>query len=708
MFNQKQKIIKYLIIIILLTIFSLLIRYFCYLSYQKINNSQLTLLSKTIHTLNSSNTNEILLVEPNSKGYYVLPATTQLPSDFKNYLITKEDKYFYYHPGINPISSLRALYYYLQKKKHASSTITQQLVKIILNNENNRSLNNKIIESWYAFCLEMFTTKEEIIEMYANYVYLGNQIQGFNTASQYYFNKSLTALNTNEQLQLLATINSPSTINPFNKKIVTQSQNLASQFNLEITINNDLNVETINQRQENFSNLIHQDAIFDIQELIPANSFYTKIDNQLTKNIRQILLETIDHNLIKQNATHGAVVVINTSQQNNQILSIVGTPDPNSEIFGRQINMALQPRTIGSTIKPLLYLQGFTNDLRPYSLIEDKEYKYIIDSGFAFYPKNYDYQYNGLVNLHYSLANSLNIPTVKVLEYIGINNFNDFLINELNFQPVQDINNYQLGIALGGLEMDLLHLAYYNTIFANKGILKKLVLTDPQPAYQINYSDNTIFTHSDKKIAEDAYIQLVNKILSQRERGVDQFGLVNNLTLPINNYCVKTGTSRDYHDSWTIGYTPDFLVAVWLGNANDEPMDKVSGQGGAGLVWHKVMNLLINSQYYRNTPFNFNLIAEYNINNTIEYGLINDNINNHLNLLLKNNLIITPYNNDIFLFESNMQIPLEASETVSWYINDELIKQGSKIIFSPTKPGKYEIKAKKTNSISELISIQIN
>ena len=116
--------------------------------------------------------------------------------------------------------------------------------------------------------------------------------------------------------------------------------------------------------------------------------------------------------------------------------------------------------------------------------------------------------------------------------------------------------------------------------------------------YATNYNQN-------KKIADDKYIQLVNKILSDRQTSIDQFGALSDLNLGINNYALKTGTSRDYHDSWVMGYTPDFLVGVWTGNSDNTPMNNVSGQTGAGKIWHQAMNLLINSEYNKKTNFNF-------------------------------------------------------------------------------------------------------
>ncbi|MFH0856790.1 MAG: penicillin-binding transpeptidase domain-containing protein, partial [bacterium] len=395
------------------------------------------------------------------------------------------------------------------------------------------------------------------------------------------------------------------------------------------------------------------------------------------------------------------------------LIAIVGSPQPGINAYGYKINMAVRPRPIGSTIKPFIYLKGFEKNLRPYTIVEDKEYKYEIGTGFAFYPKNYDYEYRGPVSLHYALSNSLNVPSVKVLEYAGLKNFYSFLENDLKFRPIQDLNNYQLGIALGELEMDLLTLSYYFTIFPNEGILKPLQMQLPTSASDPRYNPRQIRGNSllskfsdtaITQISKSPYIRLINKILSDRITGIEQFGETSDLNLFAKNYAVKTGTSREYHDSWVIGYTPDFLIGVWIGNSDDTPMDAVSGQGGAGRVWHEAMDLLLNSSYNKNTPFNFDYLAEFTTDDGIDYGFKNDDYEKFKNLLKDDSLILNPHNGDTFLFEPGMEILLTAREETEWFINDSSFGTGDEIIFSPAAAGNYTIKAKLKNA-EEIIKI---
>ena len=428
--------------------------------------------------------------------------------------------------------------------------------------------------------------------MYLNSVYLGNKMQGLTAASQYYFNTAPEQLTDWQILQLLATLSNPSGSNPFKMISNDIADSFSKKFNVPIEKTEAISGEEINSRINKFNEFINTDSYFEPGSfgLSNTNSAELTIDKDLTDKLREILKRNIEA-IKDKNTTNGAIVAIAT--KNNELISIVGSPDPNFDFNGYKINMAIKPRPIGSTIKPFIYLKGFEKKLRPYTLVDDKEYKYTINDGFAFYPKNYDYKYRGRVDLHNALSNSLNVPTVRVLDYIGINNFNNFLTRTLELIPQQDINTYQLGIALGGLEMDLLSLSYYFTIFPNHGYLRPLQFY--KNSNNFNFTASTNFLQN-KKISDEKYIELVNKILTDRVTGIEQFGIKSNLNLLSDNYAVKTGTSREYHDSWTIGYTPDFLVGVWVGNNEDKPMDNVSGVAGAGKIWQEAMNLLLNSE----------------------------------------------------------------------------------------------------------------
>lgn len=632
---------------------------------------------------------KIILIKENQSGYFA-EYSDNIPDIFKEYLIKKEDKFFYYHFGINPISSLRAVFNYITGRKNlASSTLTQQLAKILLKNENDRNLKNKVMESIYALSMEINLSKDEILKMYANSAYFGNKAQGINEAGRLYFDLTPGMLSKEQTLQLISTISGPSVNNPFLVENASSSNDLAQYLKIKTTDIKPLTAEEIVEKRKKFNDYVNGINRFELESMgiDCRNNCDLTIDIELSNKIREALKRNLLSSSDKK-VTNGAVVVIKLPE--NELLSVIGSPDPRFEDYGYQINMAKEPRPIGSTIKPFIYLKAFEKGLRPYTLVEDKEYKYMIGSGFPLYPKNYDYQYRGIVNLHYALSNSLNVPSVIVLENVGLENFYKFMLEDLSFKPVQDMENYQLGIALGELETDLLSLSYYFTIFPNEGRLMPLKIYKDKNDFK--YGLKTDFS-LDRTISQIKYIELVNKILSDRKTGMEQFGINSSLNLPFDNYAVKTGTSREFHDSWTIGYTPDFLVGAWVGNSDNTPMDEVSGQSGAGSVWNEVMSLMMNSAYNKKTPFRFQYVKDYYNNGSVEYGLEGDDYEKQKIMLIEDKLIINPHDKDTFLLEKNTQIRLKSKEESKWYVNNEMVGSGKEIIFTPQEIGNNKIEA---------------
>ncbi len=647
---------------------------------------------------------EIIRIQPNSKGFYS-QSSEFIPERFKELLIQKEDRFFYYHFGINPFSIARDISQYLfSGARGGSSTLTQQLVKILLGNERERTLKNKALEALYALSIEWHSTKNEILTLYANSAYFGNQTEGIKEASLFYFNTPPELLDDTQILELLITLNNPSERYPgtfLNKKMASS---LADIFDIQLNT-----PETKISAGDKESSLRRRSKTsFEIRSLGIACSrdCALTVDKNLTESLREILIRNLSLPSFAS-VDNGAVVILKLPE--NDIIAVVGSPDPFSSNAGYQLNMAKEPRPIGSTAKPFIYLKAFEKGARPYSQVEDREYKYEIEGGFSFYPKNYDGQYRGTVTLHEALSNSLNVPSVKVLEFLGLNAFYDFLRNDLGFNSLQPLENYELGIALGGLEMDIVTLSHYFTIFPNGGILRPLKIFNGQP------HGNSFLTppmgknfSGERVVTKREFTELITAILSDRETGVDQFGLKSNLNVPARNYALKTGTSRDFHDSWTIGYTPDFLVGVWIGNSDNSPMQRLSGQTGAGKVWHEIMELMLNSGYNKKTPFSFDRIREFTESGSIEYGLAGDDYKKSKTLLQLSDIILNPHENDTFLFEKNMTIPLSSQSIVAWFINGELIGRDSTISWRPSAAGRYVIRSEdQKNGEKQDISISI-
>ncbi len=634
--------------------------------------------------------------EVNSKGHYALMGST-LPSLLRADLLAKEDAYFPYHPGVNPVSMVRAVYKKVTTGKGGgSSTITEQLAKNLLGTENNRTVRNKLRELFYIFGMELFMKKETILTMYGNTVYLGNQVQGFETGSQAYFGKSMDELTPFETSSLLATLSYPASRNPWREENEVYARTLYKKLHGT--------GEYVHPRvRDTFS--MNNPLSFELSSLGMSceKTCTTTLDTDLVSFVRNVIARIVEKEY-ERGVRNGAVVVIDPKR--NELLAIVGTPDPTKDSDGGKINMALSPRPIGSTIKPFIYLTGFTKGLRPYTTVDDREYRYPIASGYSLYPKNFDGKYHGEVTLHYALANSLNVPSVKVLEYVGLPHFYSFLTTELGFIPLQPLQSYQYGIALGGLEMDLLTLTHYFSLFPREGTLAPLTLVSTTGG-AVTLPHARI--QKETRVAEPNYTALVTKLLSDRLTGVEQFGLVSSLNLTLPAYAVKTGTSRDFHDSWVVGYTPDFVVGVWLGNSENTPLAQVSGQSGAGVVWHDVMEYLGDSPYFTGQGFEERSVALIEVNGTREWGLTSDVVPDHQNLLTDNRLITSPHEGDVFGLSSESRIPFTSRIPLVWFVNGTNVGEGTELTYTPLRAGTYEIEGRTLDDSNqrEIISISV-
>lgn len=645
----------------------------------------------------------LISIKPNPKGYYDQFLQTP-PKEAEDILIKKEDRFFYWHFGINPFSIMRDGWAKLiTGKRSGSSTLTQQLVKTLLGNEQDRGIANKFKEMLYSLALEWHTSKKEILTMYFNTAYFGGLSQGYTEASFHYFNKPPENLSGAQALSLLSALNNPSQSQAGTSLNLKRAKTLAEKFNLNLKDDDWKSLDVVNNDTHRTS-----DAAFELSTLdlnCPKVCTLT-IDSDLTKNMRDILQRNLSRPDL-DTASTGAIVVIKMPE--NEVVAIVGSPDISSDALGHQVNMAIRPRAVGSTAKPFIYLKAFEKGARPYTQVEDQELKYQIGTGFDFFPKNFDGQYRGTVTLEESLSNSLNVPSVQVLDFAGLQNFYAFLNGQMGFKPRQPLENYELGIALGGLESDLLTWSGYFTIFGQSGTLKPLTIFksgfNGSPYLQTPMADTgSAFVEAGGK----QYVELVNKILSDRDAGVNQFGIKSNLNLPYQNYALKTGTSRDYHDSWTMGYSPDFLVGVWIGNSQDTPMREVTGLSGAAKIWREAMLYMYNSPYNKNTPFDFQDLAEFTQTGSIEYGLKGDNYEKQKNLILRPGLILTPHDEDKYLLQKNTVIPLTSNGEANWYVNDKLIGRGASLDWHPEAAGIYQISANDNKGRTEQVIININ
>ena len=656
---------------------------------QHLDASYQSLASPTVR----DRTGSTIATEENAIGHFGSHTGTY-PDTLRRLVIAKEDHWFYYHPGVNPYRSIVALVGYLSgQPQGGASTITQQLAKTLLAHTTTRSFAHKAEELLAACALEYRYTKGEILTMYLNTAYLGARAQGFPEAAAYYFNKKVIDLSESEMLSLVAALGNPSARRPNTEANTAAATALAAAVDIAPPL--PAAQESMPARESG--------SRFELASMGVCDSCTTTIDNDLTRRLRRILHQHIADGAGNR-MTHGAIVVIKMPE--TELLAVVGSPDPFSGAPGYAINMAIEPRPVGSTMKPFIYEQGFEHGLRPYSKASDRELRLDIGNGSSLYPRNYDGTYRGTVLLDEALQNSLNVPTVEVLRYVTLPTFYAYLDHALALAPTQPWDHYAYGIALGGLELDLMTLTHAYTALAHDGKLSPLSVRRDTDGPDRYYRPRASTLTTPRSIGDPRYIALVNAILSDRAGAVDEFGASGSLYLSHGGYAVKTGTSRDYHDAWTVGYTPEFVVGVWVGNAENKPMRHVSGMAGAGAIWHDAMELLFTTPYYTGQQLTNDTLAKVPSARGFSWSLPGENVNDHAHLLAEQSLILSPHDGDTLLYTPGMSIPLRASRECTWSLEGTgTIRNG---YFYPEGSGAYTVSATADDGTRDTVSIRVD
>lgn len=529
------------------------------------------------------------------------PATFgEFPKNLVKATLAAEDSRFYSHNGIDPLGVARALRDALLHREFVSgaSTITQQTVKLY-SPPRRRDFTTKAVEALTARRLEMTADKESILTAYLNHLPYGNQFTGARAAARGYFGKPLGDLSLAECALLAGLPNKPSRLNPW--------QNYEGARRRQLWILGRMKEEGyIDQTEfaaalieeprllEGPSQVFHAPHFTDLlrmreKETIDAlgdrpGSLTTTIDlplQQFVENTVSAELTRLAHQAKEENDLQAAVVVIDNAS--GEILALSGSRSFFGSAAG-QINGAWQPRSAGSTLKPFTYVLALERGKSAASILADTPIEYITPTG-AYEPVNFDRRFQGPVSIRHALANSLNVPAVKLLEEIGGPPLlHDCLVRKLNFTSLDPAaTEYGLGLTLGNAEVRLLELANGYATLARLGEWKPVrFLRDQHDRVGSPTEQGPV------RVFDPEASWLIADILSDERARALAFGLRSPLNLPFRT-AAKTGTSTDFRDSWTIGYTPDFTVGVWVGRFNNRPLNRVSGAMGAAPIFHQVM-----------------------------------------------------------------------------------------------------------------------
>jgi 1A family penicillin-binding protein len=539
---------------------------------------------------------------------------SQISQHMINATLAIEDKNFYQHHGFSVQGIFRALVNNLKKQElQGGSTITQQLIKNRLLSPD-KTLRRKLRELILSILVESTYTKDQILTMYLNEVSYGGSTYGVEEAAWQYFNKPAKDLTLGESAMLAGLPAAPSVYTPFGA-----------------------NPELSNRRQEEVLRRMVEDSYISLEEAYLAQ----QEELQLRKNVidiksphfvmyvRKLLAEkfgeqtlqqgglevrtSLDLNLQQQteaivqeevrkveslNINNGAALV--TNPQTGEILAMVGSKDYFDFENDGQVNVTIRPRQPGSAIKPLTYALAFEQGYKPWSYIEDSPITYHIPGSKLYSPRNYDNRFHGKVTLKQALANSYNVPAVKLLANLGVENLVE-KGQEMGISTWNDSSRFGLSLTLGAGEVLMSDLAEVYGAFATGGYKVEL-----DPFLEIrDHQGKVLYRNScydqpescrQQSVLDPLAAYWITDILSDNQARAQTFGLYSLLYIPNQQVAVKTGTTNSMRDNWTIGYTSDRLISVWVGNNDNQPMSYVaSGMTGASPIWNRVTRLLLRS-----------------------------------------------------------------------------------------------------------------
>ncbi len=491
-------------------------------------------------------------------------------------IITKEDRYFFSHPGINPFAIARAGFMNLVKGKRTSgaSTITMQVARAL--EPRKRNLISKAIEIFRAFQLEIKYNKKEILQLYLNLVPYGGNIEGVKAASLLYFKKDPNHLSLAEITALSIIPNRPSSlvIGKRNDVILKERNRWLEKFAADGVFSQkeieDAKHEPLNAYRSAVPKLIPHLSV-KLRQTSATNNFKTFINLNTQMKIEK-LISDYNRNLKLKDINNAAVIVIDN--KTGKVIAYAGSASFTDTTDGGQVNGAAAIRQPGSTLKPLLY--GLCIDeglLTPKTKLNDVAINY---NGYA--PENYDRKFNGMVTMEYALDHSLNIPSVRMLQQLGKEKMVQKLVDADFRQVRKDQNKLGLSMVLGGCGASLEQLTGLFAAFANNGAYTAPI-----------YFENDV-QQKKVEILSPASSFLITEILSKVDR--PDFPLNWMATERMPKIAWKTGTSYGRRDAWSIGYNKNFTVGVWIGNFSGRGVAALSGANTATPLLFRIFNTI--------------------------------------------------------------------------------------------------------------------
>jgi len=533
---------------------------------------------------------------------------SDVPQSLKDATISIEDKDFYKHKGFDPLAIPRIIKNVIVNQRLiGGSTITQQLVKtVLLTNE--RKISRKIREFVLSVRIERTYSKDEILQMYLNEVPYGGGTAGVAAAAEQYFGKEVKDLNLTESIILAGLPQSPSRYSPYIGEplaYVPRAKEVARRMREDEKITKEQETQVVSEldkvvfrglgtkiKAPHFVMYIKQileerygTNVLDVGGL----KVITSLDWSLQEKAETIVKEEIDKVSKSLNISNGASIILDTNT--GEILSMVGSKDFFDKTIDGEVNVTMRQRQPGSSIKPLVYATAFAKGYSPASVLADVITEFPgKDENTPYIPKNYDGKEHGLLHLREALASSINIPAVKLLALVGVDEVlsQGYKMGFTTLTPTKEtLSRVGLSMALGGADIKLIDMVSAYSVFVNGGLK-----VEPVAILRIEDSaGKVIFENKElrkEKVLDERVGFLINSILSDNNARLLTFGPNSYLNLGSRAVAVKTGTTNDLRDNWTVGWSRDTIVGVWVGNNNNDKMRNVaSGVSGAAPIWRR-------------------------------------------------------------------------------------------------------------------------
>ncbi len=552
----------------------------------------------------------------------------QISKSLQDAVIATEDANFYHHFGLEWTGILRAILVNLKLRApvEGGSTISQQLIRSTFLT-NKKTLERKVQEVILTLELERRYTKDQILGFYLNQIPFGSNAYGAEAASQFYFHKKASELSLAESAALAAMIRAPSYYSPYGshkQELVARKDYVLERMVKEKYITSQEAQEAKAQK------IVFADPSIDIKA--PHFSLYVtdylathygedflrqnglKVTTSLDWNLQK-LAETAVSDFAKQNINYNArnAALVAIDPNTGEILAMVGSknwfaqPEPagcNPGVncaFDPKVNVAtsLPGRQPGSAFKPFAYVTAFEKGYNDLTIVVDEKTDFGIWGGQDYTPQNYDGKFRGPVTLRQALAQSLNIPSIKVL--LNLAGISDTIetARSMGISTIKDDPSaYGPSLVLGGGNVRLLDMVSAYGVFATDGYR-----IPPVAILEIRDRSENVVEHNTStpiRMLSPEYTKLITSILSDNVARAPIFGTNSPLYFPEYQVAVKTGTTQDYRDGWIIGYTPKIVAGVWVGNNDNSPMNKEPGVVVAGPMWHEFMQKAI--QYINSRP----------------------------------------------------------------------------------------------------------